>query len=91
MTIREGRMKAKVVLLSSFLTLAISLSAQEIVKNPDKPAAPKSGRILSLREELRISDEDGEFLLQYPRPSKTVPDDSIYGGVFLMIGVLSGI
>ena len=64
-------MKTMVVMFASFLTLAIPLSAQEIVKNPDKPANPKSGRILSLRQELRITDEGGEFFLRYPGILKT--------------------
>jgi hypothetical protein len=71
-------MKTKVILFEGILILVISLSAQQIVKNSDKPASPRAGRILSLREEVRISDKGGEFFLQYPRILKTGPDGFIY-------------
>jgi len=49
-----------------------------MVKNPEKPAGPNAGRILNLREELRITDAGGEFFLRYPHVLKTGPDGSIY-------------
>ncbi len=71
-------MRVKAFLLGSLFTLGGLLSAQEIIKNPDKPANPNAGRILNLREELRITDAGGEFFLQYPSIPKTGPDGSIY-------------
>ena len=71
-------MRACRFLTSSLLVLAIHLNAQEIVKNPSKPANPKAGRILSLKEELRITDAGGEFFFQYPFNLKVGPDGSLY-------------
>ena len=49
-------MKKTHVLTMNLLFLAAVLGAQEVVKNPDKPANPKAGRILALKEELRTVD-----------------------------------
>jgi hypothetical protein len=60
------------------LALSGLLSAQGIIKNPERPLSPNAGRVLSLREELRITDAGGEFYLRSPRILKTGPDGSIY-------------
>ena len=59
----------------SFLSTA---HAQEIIANPEKPISSKAGRILQLKEELRITDEDGEFFFSYPSNIKVAPDGSIF-------------
>jgi hypothetical protein len=71
-------MKTKVLLLGIGLVLGGLLGAQDIVKNPEKPSSPNAGRVLNLKEELRITDAGGEFFLQYPSILKTSPDGSIY-------------
>lgn len=71
-------MKAKTVLPWGLLAFCGFLSAQEIIRNPDKPSGPNSGRVLELREEFRISDAGGEFFLRSPMILKTGPDGFIY-------------
>jgi hypothetical protein len=73
---REVGMKKSVWIAVGLLFCLFVLSAQEIVKNPDKPANPTSGRILHLREIVRLTDESGEFFFKYPRFVKTSPDGS---------------
>lgn len=72
------RPNKKAAFFGSLFGLAAIFAPQDIVKNPDKPANPKSGRILNLREELRITDEGGPFFLEFPRRLKTGPEGSIY-------------
>jgi len=49
------------------LLLIFSLtSAQEIIENPEKPLSNKAGRILELKEEVKISDENGDFFFRFP-------------------------
>ena len=52
--------------------------AQDIIKNPEKPPNSNAARILKLKEELRITDENGEFFFQYPSNIKVAPDGSIF-------------
>jgi len=52
--------------------------SQDIIENPDKPSNPKAGRVLGLREELRITDEGGKFFFRYPRNIKVAPDGSYF-------------
>jgi hypothetical protein len=61
-----------VVLLSG---TAIS---QTIIKNTEEPLNPRAGRVLRLQEELRITDEGGDFFFQYPRLIKVAPDGSYF-------------
>ena len=63
------------LLVISFLS---RLEAQEIIENPEKPLSKNAGRILDLKEELRITDKGGEFFFQYPNNVKVAPDGSIF-------------
>ncbi len=58
--------------------LSTQILAQDIIENPEKPLNSKAGRILMLKEELRITDEGGEFFFQYPSNVKVAPDGSIF-------------
>ncbi len=71
-------MKERIIWAAICLALSVILGAQEIVKNPDKPANANAGRVLTLKEELRISDAGGGFYLQYPRIIKMAPSGSIF-------------
>ena len=53
------------------------ISAQEIIENTEKPLNKDAGRILKLREELRITDESGEFFFKYPSNLKVTSVGSI--------------
>lgn len=58
-------MNKLIILFSLFLTFSFA-SAQEIIENPEKPLNKKAGRILKLKEEIKISDENGDFFFRYP-------------------------
>lgn len=62
----------------SILLLFTSLPAQEVIENPDKPRNPYAGRVLKLEEELRITDESGDFFFQYPSNVQVAADGSIF-------------
>jgi hypothetical protein len=70
--------KPRMYYAAALLLFGGLLGAQTIFKNSEKPSNPKAGRILSLKEELRITDAGGEFFLQYPSIVKTAPDGSIF-------------
>ncbi len=55
-------------------------SGQETVTLPSKPANPRAGRVLGLREVFRISDAGGEFFFKSPKNIKPAPD----GGVLVV-------
>ncbi len=79
-------MKKKIILCLAIIPFLISTNlqseaikkAQEIIKNPKRPANPNAGRILKLQEELRITDKGGDFFFQYPAKVKVAPDGSIF-------------
>ena len=60
------------------LFLAAVGTAQQIIENPAKPASPKAGRVVSLREVARITDEKGNFLFVQPFNVLTGSDGSVY-------------
>jgi hypothetical protein len=60
------------------LLLSGTAISQTIIKNTDKPLSPKAGRVLKIQRELRITDESGEFFLQYPGIIKVAPDGSYF-------------
>jgi len=57
---------------------AALLLGQEIVVNPERPLNLKAGRVLQLKEELRITDDGGQFFLRFPRIGKVAPDNSLF-------------
>jgi len=62
----------------SLLFLFTAMSAQKVIENPAKPQNADAGRILELREELKITDEGGDFFFEYPHNVKVAPDGSIF-------------
>ncbi|MCJ7581169.1 MAG: hypothetical protein MUP98_11630 [Candidatus Aminicenantes bacterium] len=70
-------MKKRALLLSLFLTFSI-VSAQEIIENPEKPLSEKAGRVLELKEELRITDDGSKFYFAMPRFLKISKNGCIY-------------
>ena len=60
--------------------LAVVLSGalpQNIIENPDKALSPNAGRVLQLKEVIRLSDESGKFFFKYPRFVRSGPDGSL--------------
>jgi hypothetical protein len=56
--------------------LAGAEGSRQLIENADKPSNPMAGRVLELREELRITDEGGQFFFQHPHNIKVAPDGS---------------
>ena len=71
-------MKKLQSLSAAVLFLSVFVGAGEVIKNPAQPSHPQAGRILDLKEEIRITDESGSFFFQYPRNVQVAPDESIY-------------
>ncbi len=71
-------MKKSILLLSLLFVFTSILVTQEMIENPDKPLSKKAGRILKLKEILRINDVGDEFYFRFPRNLKVSPDGSIF-------------
>jgi hypothetical protein len=72
-------MRRAILALMSVLMLSAAFG-QEMVTLPSKPRSPKSGRVLELREVLRISDAAGGFFFKIPENIQPAPD----GGVLVV-------
>jgi hypothetical protein len=70
--------RATLALMSMFVLSAAF--GQEMVTLPTRPRNPESGRILRLREVLRISDAAGGFYFKNPENVQPAPD----GGVLVV-------
>jgi len=58
--------------------LALYLMSQSIIENPGKPLNPKAGRVVTLKEELRIVDSGEGYYFKNPYYIKAAPEGSIY-------------
>jgi len=54
-------MKKSTIILSFFFLVVINTHAQKIIENPEKPLSKTAGRVLDLKEVLRIRDGLGFF------------------------------
>ena len=72
-----GNMRFKIAIIA-FLLLALTSFGQQIIENPDKPQSKTAGRVIELKEVLKITDEGGEFYFKYPRDLKVGSDGSIF-------------
>lgn len=48
------------------------------VYNPEDPLSKNAGRVVQLTEELRITDDQGDFYFKWPSNIKIAPDGSIF-------------
>ncbi len=71
-------MKRLLVFILIIFIFAISTSAQEIIENPEKPLSKNAGRIVELKEVMRIDDMGGDYYFQSPRNIKVAPDGSLF-------------
>jgi len=74
----------KAILLFSFLLIFNSvINAQEIIENPKKPGSKNPGRIIQLKEVLRIRDEGTVFYFREPWGIDVSEDGSVFvkGGI----------
>lgn len=77
-SVKEGIMNKTAVFVIIILFMFLNSFSQEIIENPGKPLSKNAGRILELKEELRITDKGGEFFFQFPNNIKVAPDGSIF-------------
>ena len=54
------------------------LISQTIIENPETPLAKNAGRVVSLREVLRIVDEGDKYYFRSPSLLHIAPDESIF-------------
>ena len=86
---KNGGTVKQLISLSVILFLGVYFApAQEVIENPEKPLNKKAGRVLKLKEELRITDKNGDFYFRAPGNLKIASDGSIfiadsYGNNFL--------
>jgi hypothetical protein len=70
-------MKKSIVFLFIIIVFT-GLHSQQVIENPERPKSEKAGRVLELREEIRIKDEPGVFYFKNPENIKVSPDGSIF-------------
>ncbi len=75
---KKGRAEVVVLWFLSISMGAIICSAQTIIQNPDKPLAKNTGRVVALREVMKIADEGDQYFFKYPFNLKIAPDQSIF-------------
>ncbi|MDH5466322.1 MAG: hypothetical protein OEY25_02780 [Candidatus Aminicenantes bacterium] len=64
-----------------FLLIIISYSfirPQEIIENPEKPLSRNAGRVLKLKEVIRITDKSVDYYFKYPGDLKVAHDGCIF-------------
>lgn len=68
------------IILLFILFMPVARFAQQIpvIQNPAKPAKADAGRVLALKEVMRISDEAGDFYFKRPYQIKIAADSSIF-------------
>jgi len=74
---KGGNMKISFTFFLS-LILSVGIYAQQVIENPEEPLNKNAGRVLHLKEEMRISDEQGGFYFKEPENIKIAPDGSIF-------------
>jgi len=75
---RKKSSKAMVAILA-LAACGVRLLGGQTFENPSKPVARNAGRILKLKESVRIEDVGGEYFYRYPRILKMAPDGSLLG------------
>lgn len=68
------------ILFAIFILMPAILPAQDapVIRNPAKPAQSDAGRVLALKETMRITDEEGDFFFKSPFRLEIAPDGSIF-------------
>jgi hypothetical protein len=60
------------------LFMSAGLEAQTIIENPKTPLSPNAGRVLQLKEVMRIRDESPKFFFREPYELQTSGDGSVF-------------
>lgn len=65
-------------LLPYLLALTFLVHTQTLVENPEKPLNSNAGRVLQLKEVMRITDGSGDFFFKEPRKLDVSKDELIF-------------
>lgn len=70
----------KQIILIFFLTAVTLIGAEDltVVQNPATPSKADAGRIIAIKEVMRITDREGDFYFKSPGKIKIAPDESIF-------------
>ncbi len=71
-------MKKPGCLLAILFIIRVALISQGIIENPVKPLAKNAGRVVTLKEVLRIVDEGDKYYFRHPNLLHIAPDESIF-------------
>jgi len=71
-------MKKPALILTSIFVFTFIILAQTIIENPEKPLNKNAGRVIQLKELMRITDEEGKFYFSSPWDIKVAKDGSIF-------------
>jgi hypothetical protein len=74
----KGRVEDFILCVLSIWIGASICSAQTIIQNSDKPLAKNAGRVVALKEVLKIVDEGDQYFFKYPFGLKIAPNGSIF-------------
>ncbi len=74
----SGRLIVRAVTAAVILSAAATGLMSQVIENPKNPPSPKAGRVVSLKEVARITDEKGKFFFVQPFNVMTGHDGSVY-------------
>jgi len=74
----EGVMRKSVLLFSLLSIFTSIILAQTIIENPEKPLSKNAGRVIQLKEVMRIKDEEGKFFFASPWNVKVAKNGSFF-------------
>lgn len=60
------------------ISLSAGMEAQPIIENPKNPISPNAGRVLKLKEVMRIRDESPKFFFREPYELQTSKDGFVF-------------
>lgn len=60
-----------------FISSSAIVVAQTIIENPAKPDNPRAGRVVTVKDEMRIEDTGRDFYIKYVFGLRVAPDGSI--------------
>jgi hypothetical protein len=74
----KGWLEDFILFVLSIWLGALICNAQTIIQNPDKPLVKNAGRVVALKEVLKIVDEGDQYFFKYPFGLKIAPNGSIF-------------
>ena len=75
---RGAQMKRPILLILAAAVLSSMTAALNIIENPAKPLSEKAGRVVTLKEEMRIKDTGAGFFFKNPYSIRVSPRGDIF-------------